>query len=238
MTAYDRSPPTDPRFVDDFDDGFGWLAQPDETGQRASHALVGADDRLWLFDPLEAPRIDAELERRGEVAGVVVCSNYHARDAAAFARRYDVPVFVPSWLDRAAGRLSDGDIDLDLEFVTDEIGASGFAVREANPFPGWREAIAYRRSNGTLYVPDLLGTAPPYLAGDERLAVYLLCRLTPPTGAFTGIAPERILLGHGEGIPEDATAALGDALANARRGFPRALLTNGRSQLGALVDAL
>lgn len=239
MTAYDRSRPTDPRLVDDFDGGLGWLAHPDETGQRASHALVGADDRVWLFDPLEAPGIGDEIDRRGDVAGVVVCSNYHARDAAAFARRYDVPVFVPPWLERIPDRVAAaGDGDVTLETADGEIGASGFVVREASPFPGWREAIAYRRSDGTLYVPDLLGTAPPYLRGDERLAVYLLCRLTPPTAAFTGIAPERILLGHGEGILEDATAALADALANARRGFPRALLTNGRSQLGALVDAL
>ncbi|ADB61692.1 hypothetical protein Htur_2821 [Haloterrigena turkmenica DSM 5511] len=220
MTAYDRSPPTDPRLVDDFDGGFGWLAHPDETGQRASHALVGADDRLWLFDPLEAPGIDDELERRGEVAGIVVCSNYHARDAAAFAQRYGVRVFVPSWLERLPDRLADADVDIDLEYVADEVGASGFAVREASPFPGWHEAIAYRRSNGTLYVPDLLGTAPPYLSGDERLAVYLLARLTPPTGAFTGIAPERILLGHGTGVFADATAALADAFATARTGFP------------------
>ncbi|ELZ18798.1 hypothetical protein C477_09804 [Haloterrigena salina JCM 13891] len=236
MTAYDRSPSTGYRLVDEFDGGVGWLAHPDETGRRASHALVGADDRLWLFDPLEAPGIDDELERRGEVAGVVVCSDYHARDAAAFARRYDVPVFVPSWLDRAVDRLSE--TDPEFEPVTDEIGASGFAVREASPFPGWHEAIAYRRSNGTLYVPDLLGTAPPYLADDERLAVYLLARLTPPTSAFTGIAPEQILLGHGTGILEDATVALADAFATARPGFLRALATNGRSQFRVLIDAL
>ena len=235
--TYDRSAPTDYRLIDEFDGGLGWFAHPDEEGQRASHALVGENGRVWLFDPLEAPGIDEEIEALGPVAGVVVCSNHHARDAAAFARRYDVPVFVPSWLERVREQLA-ADGDIALEVVDGDLADSGYALREASPFPGWDEAVAYRRSNGTLYVPDLLGTAPPYLLEDERLAVYLLARLTPPTTAFVGIAPERILLGHGAGVHEDATGALADAFANARPGFPRALVTNGRSQLGALVDAL
>ncbi|WP_137288945.1 hypothetical protein [Natronorubrum halophilum] len=234
MTMYDRSPSTDYRPIDEFDGGFGWLAHPQEIGMRASHALVGDRDRVWLFDPLEAFGIEDELETFGEVAGVVVCSDYHARDAGTFARRYDVPVFVPPWNDRVPSQLE----DVSLEIVDGEIGTSGFSIREASPFPGWSEAIAYRRSDATLYVPDLLGTAPLYLAGDERLALYLLCRLTPPTAAFAGIAPERILVGHGTGVFDDATGSLATAFESSRRGFPRALLTNGGPQLRALADAL
>ncbi|GAB3676937.1 hypothetical protein [Halopiger thermotolerans] len=248
MGTYDRSPPTGYRLIDEFDGGFGWIAHPDEAGLRASHALVGTEGSraprsdpdsdsdggdVWLFDPLEAPGIDDEIESLGDVAGVVVCSDYHARDAGAFARRFDVPVYVPAWLDRVPDR-----VDAPLEVVDGELGTSGFTLREAAPLPGWREAIAYRRADATLYVPDLLGTAPPYLTGDERLAVYLLCRLRPPTAAFEGIAPERILLGHGPGVFDDAAAALADALETARRGFPRALVTNGPTQLRALLDAL
>ncbi|WP_440763889.1 hypothetical protein [Natronorubrum sp. DTA7] len=251
MTIYDRSPPTNCRLIDEFDGvppterggarrsqtngGFGWLAHPEETGLRASHALVGERARLWLVDPLDAPGIDAELESRGDVAGILVCSAYHTRDAGSFARRFDVPVFVPEWIDRVPDRLDD---DVSLETVDGEVGTSGLSLREASPVPGWSEAIAYRRSDATLYVPDLLGTAPVYLAGDERLAVYLLARLTPPTAAFTGIAPQRILVGHGPGILEDAAAALADALGSARRGLPCAVLANGGPQLRALVDAL
>ena len=251
MGAYDRSPSTEYRLVDEFDGGFGWLAHPDEDGLRASHAVVGTgasasgsesdtntgagagDGDVWLFDPLEAPGIDDEIDSLGEVAGVVVCSAYHARDADAFAGRYDVPVYVPEWLSRVPDR-----VDAPLEYVDGELGASGFSIRGVRPLPAWREAIAYRRSDATLYVPDLLGTAPPYLAGDERLAVYLLCRLRPPTAVFEGIAPERILLGHGPGVFDDATGALAEALGTARSGFPRALVANGTTQLRALVDAL
>ena len=235
MAMYDRSQPMSYRLIDRFDDGVGWLAHPDETGRRASHAIRGEEGDVWLFDPLDAPGIDAEIRALGNVAGIVVCSAYHTRDAAAFSRRFDVPVFVPSWLDRIPAHLPE---DVPIEAVDDEIGTSGFRLRKASPFPGWTEGIAYRRSDATMYVPDLLGTAPPYLAGDERLAIYLLVRPVPPTDAFAGLAPKRILVGHGQGISPDAAAALAGALEQARRGFPRAALVNGQTQLRALVDAL
>ena len=235
MATYDRSQPTSCRLIDRFDGGVGWLAHPDEAGRRASHAILGEESDVWLFDPLDAPGIDAEIRTLGNAAGIVVCSAYHARDAAAFSRRFDVPVFVPTWLDRIPAQLPG---DVPIEAVDDEIGTSGFRVRKASPFPGWTEGIAYRRSDATMYVPDLLGTAPPYLAGDERLAVSLLVRPVPPTDVFAGLAPERILVGHGHGISNDAANALADALKQARRGFPRATLVNGRTQLRALVDAL
>ena len=49
--------------VDAFDGGFGWQAQPEESLQRASHALA-TDDGLWLLDPVDAPGLDAELAAR------------------------------------------------------------------------------------------------------------------------------------------------------------------------------
>ncbi len=67
--------------------------------------------------------------------------------------------------------------------------------------------------------------------------MYLLIRPVVPIGVFGGIAPERILVGHGTGIFTDAAIVLGEALATARPGFPRALLEGG-SQLRALIDAL
>lgn len=233
MPTYDRSEPTGYRLVDEWDGGFGWLAHPDETVRRASHAVVGEDGGVWLLDPLDAPGIEAEIDALGDVAGVAVCSSYHARDATAFATRYDVPVSVPEWMDRVGSR-----IDAPLERYAGELGASGLRVREARPLPGMCEAIAYRRSDGTLYAPDLLGTAPLYTVGDERLGVYLFCRPVPPTDAFAGTDPERVLVGHGTGVFDDAAGALETALATARRGFPRALLENGGSQLRALVGAL
>ncbi|MFD1684880.1 hypothetical protein [Halobellus litoreus] len=233
MTMYDRTPAEECVVVDRWDGGLGWVSHPEETGVRASHAFVDEDDGVWVVDPLEAPGVDDVLDSLGTVTGVVVLSNYHARDAEAFATRYDVPIYLPSWLSRAADR-----IERPVRTVTDTIGSSGFAVRRYAPFPGWSEAIAYREADGTLYVPDALGTAPLYTVGDERLGTYLLCRLTPPRDAFDGVTPRRILVGHGTGVFEDAASALAEALDGARRGFPKALWQNGWGQLRALTEAL
>ncbi len=130
MVIYDRTPSTGYRRIDEFDGGFGWLAHPDEAGMRASHALLGDGDDVWLFDPLEAPGIDEAITSLGEVAGVVVCSAYHARDADRFARRFDVPVLVPAWLDRVAER-----IDAPLERFEGRLADSGVDVREVSPVP-------------------------------------------------------------------------------------------------------
>lgn len=217
--------------VVEWSDGVSWLVA-DETGRRASHAVAG-EDGVWLFDPIDAPGVDDLLAGVGTVAGVAVLSNYHARDAGAFAERYGVPVSVPSWMNRVTER-----VDAAVSRYDSELGASGFAVRRSNAIPGLREAVAYRDRDGTLYVPDLLGSAPTFTVGDERVGVYLLARLFPPRDVFAGLRPDRLLFGHGRPIDEEATGALSNALSGARRRFPRALVTNGPTQLRALAAAL
>ncbi|MFC7082374.1 hypothetical protein [Halorussus caseinilyticus] len=169
----------------------------------------------------------------GDVAGVVVLSNYHARDAGRIARRHDVPVYLPASMTRVGERVA-----APVERCAATLGDSGFRVRTRTPLPGWREAVAYRPADGTLYVPDLLGTAPVYRVGDERLGVYLLRRPVPPRDLLGGLEPERLLFGHGRGVFEDAADALSGALDRARTGFPRALLTSGPTQIRALVGAI
>ena len=62
--------------------------------------------------------------------------------------------------------------------------------------------------------------------------------LRPPRDALGGLEPERILVGHGPGLFEDAAAALSDALSGARRRLPRTLTTDLGAQVRALVAAL
>lgn len=228
MVMYDRSASTGYRLVDEFEDGFGWLAFPDETGQRVSHAVVGEDGGVWVIDPLDAPGIDEVIRELGDVSGIAVCSAYHARDADRFADRFDVPVYVPRWLKRAPER-----IDAPIERYDTVLSSSGFAVREVSSIPGWSEAVAYRESDGTLYVPDVLGT----YADDGRVELALFFRLVPPTETFADLEPERIRFGHGRGVFEDATGALEDALSRPRRGFPWALYRSGWTQLKAGIAA-
>lgn len=233
MTMYERDAPPRPLVVDEWDEGFGWIAHPDEDARRASHAVRGDDGGVWLLDPLDAPGLERVLGGLGDVEGVVTLSSYHTRDAAEFADRYDVPVYVPDWFDGVASNL-----DAPIERFSDEVGTSGFTVRQADPFPTWREAVLWRESDATLYTADLLSALPLYRVGDERIAPYLLCRFFPPRDLFDDLEPDRIICGHGTGVFEDATTALDDALTNARRGLPRALFENGPEQVQALWGAL
>jgi hypothetical protein len=231
---FNRSDSTDYRIIDQWDGGIGWLAHPDEEGDRASHAIVGDDGNVWVIDPIDAPGVDDLLAEvgTGEVAGVAVLSNYHARDAGVIADRHDVPVYLPEWMERVEER-----IDAPVERYAGTLGESGFQVRECKPFPGMHEAIAYRESDRTLYVADVLGTAPLYVVDNERIGVYLLCRVFPPRG-MDDFVPERVLVGHGTGIFEDAAATLTDATTNARERFPKALMTSGGTQLYAGIAAI
>ncbi|WP_327053834.1 hypothetical protein [Halomicrococcus gelatinilyticus] len=234
MPAYERSESTDLQVIDRWPDGVGWLAHPDEEGRRASHAVVG-DDGVWVFDPLDAPGVDGLIAELGDVAGVAVLSSYHARDAGAFAARHDVAVHVPRWMDRVADR-----VDAPVERYDVAIGGSGFRVRRFDPLSLWTEAVAYRADDGTLVVPDLLASAPGYTVGDERVGVVLSHRLFPPRDALGDLDPERVLFGHGDGVFDDASAALDDALDGARKRFPRALVgqlgTNIRLLAAAMTD--
>lgn len=232
MTMYDRTDPDGYREIDRFDGGVGWLAHPDETGKRASH-LVESPDGVWLFDPLDVPCLDELIAEFGELAGIAVLSNYHARDADAIAARHDVPIYLPTWLRRAESRLSGS-----IEPCETALGRSGFRLTRYHPVPGYDEAIAYRERDGTLYVPDALGTAPFYIVGDERLACYGVLRLFPPQSLFEQFDPERILVGHGEGIFTDASEALTDAFEGARRRFPTVLRRHGRTQLWGMLSAV
>ncbi|WP_267640686.1 hypothetical protein [Haloarchaeobius amylolyticus] len=233
MPVYDRGHATDYAVVDEFDGGVGWLAHPDEEGKRTSHAIRGDDGRVWLFDPIDAEGIEDVYADLGEVAGVAVCSSWHARDAATFARRHDVPVYAPTWLGRVGDLL-----DAPIERYEGELGTSGFAVRRVDPLPGWQEAVCFRASDRTLYVPDVLSTAMKSCVGDERIGLFLFARFFPPRAAFADWHPDRILVGHGTGVFEDADAALQDALAGARRRLPRGLLTRGPAQVRAMLGAV
>jgi len=228
---YRRDDGADYRVVDRWHRGVGWQAYPGEDGQRTSHAIEDPDGGVWLVDPLDAPGVEDAYADLGEVVGVAVLADYHARDAAAVAERHDVPVTVPTGLDRAAER-----VDAPTRRVSDSL--AGFELRRVSPLGAWTEAVAYRERDGTLYVPDVLSSGTTFTVGDERLGLNVLARLVPPRDAFAGIDPSRVLLGHGRGVFGDAAAALDDSLANARKRLPRALVSTAPRELKAMVDAV
>jgi hypothetical protein len=188
------------RLCDDFGpDGFGWIV--DEAMTRTSHALA-ADGKVWFVDALDWPEaVDRALEL-GEPAGIVQLLDRHDRDCAALAARLGVPHVV----------------------VPDELPGSPFTFVPLMRRRRWRESALWWPARRTLVLADALATNRFYTAGKAPIGVHVLLRLTPPR-ALTAYEPERILVGHGEGVhgPE-ASTALRDAIDQSRRRLPGVLL--------------
>lgn len=208
------------------------MAHPNEDGERASHALKG-NDGVWVIDPVDAPGVDELLNEFGDVAGVVVLSSHHARDAGTIAARHDVAVHIPRWMDRVTAR-----VDAPIEHEETVLDDLGFDITRVEPLSLYQGAIAYRETDGTLIVPDLLSSGSAYPVSDERIGVMLGVRSFPPRSTFDGLEPERILFGHGEGVFEDATAALNDALDGARKRYPQALVGNLGTNLRLFIASM
>jgi len=206
-------PATDWVEIDQFDGGVGWIAYPDETLQRASHALV-VDGELWLVDPVDAEGIDDLLAEYGEVAGVVVLLDRHKRDSAEFARRHGVSVWVPAFLDGVTEEL-----DAPVEQFRYDLADTGYAAHELVNNRFWQEALLYGEDTGVLVVPEAVGTVEYFTAGTTRLGVHPVLRLFPPS-KLTRLDPDRLLVGHGAGIHNDASGPLEAAIDGARRRMP------------------
>lgn len=197
--------------------GLSWLAHPDEPMQRASHALV-ADGAVWIVEPLEAEGVDEAIGGLGDVAGVVVLLDRHIRDAAAFAARYDVSVYVPDVLTGP-----ENDLGGAVERFDDVLADSGYRTRALVIGRVWREAVLVSPDGSTVIVPEAIGTNPFYTTPAERAGVHALLRVWPPRRQLGDLEPERLLVGHGAPVLGHGGEALRDALAGARRQAPRAL---------------
>lgn len=204
--------------IDRWDGGGGWIAHPEERMQRASHALA-TDEGVYVVDPVDADGLDEFLDDLGEVAGVVVLLDRHKRDCAALARRHDVPVHVPQFMGGVADEL-----DAETTPFDDTLGGTDYELRAVVNNPLWQEAALHDAGSGTLVVPESLGTVDYMTGGEERLGVHPMRRLTPPR-SLRSLSPERVLVGHGEGIQEQASEALRDAIDGARRRAPSLYLS-------------
>ena len=201
--------------IDRYKGGVGWIAHPEERMQRASHAFA-VDGDVWVVDPVDAAGLDELFAEYGEVAGVVVLLDRHTRDAAAIAHRHDVPVYLPERFESVTESLGAPVIRFE-----DELADTGIEAHTVVDSRFWQEVALYNPADGTLLVPESVGTCGYFLAGDERLGVHPMMRPMPPRDVLGDFAPERVLVGHGEGITENATPALETALATARRRTPR-----------------
>ncbi len=200
----------DARRVVGFDGGFSWIAYPEEDMKRASHALV-SDGEVWLVDPVDTPELDDWIAEAGELAGVVVLLDRHTRDAAEVANRHGVSVYLPEAFADVRRK-----VDAPVETFDEGLPGTGYRSFTVLDTPVWTEVGLYDDGNDILVVAESVGTADFFRAPGERLGVHPARRLFPPT-ALRGFLPDRILVGHGEGITEDASGALREALAGSRR---------------------
>lgn len=234
MPAKVTDAPTGYREVDRWAGGVGWIAHPEEVMRRASHALA-TDEGVYLVDPLDAPGVDDLIAEFGGVAGVLVLSNYHRRDADVLAARHGVAVHLPERMAGLAGTLS-----APVEVVEPGATVGDYELFEVDTLATlgveWHEYGLY--DGETLVVGESVGCAPYMLVGDERLGILPLQRLRPPREPLGDLEPRRVLSGHGAGVDEDAAAALADALDGARRRLPRALWAHGLDQVRTVLAAV
>ena len=208
------------RIIDEWDGGAGWIAAPDETIERASHVIRG-DAGCWLIDPVDADGLDDWLAPFGPVVGVVVGLDRHKRDADDIATRHGVSIHVPEQL-----------FDLADAFSA-PVGGLGPFIEDTGWTPHlivdhrwWTEVALVSPDGKTVRIPEAVGTSPQMVAPGERLGVHPVLRPWPPRETLSALEPDRLLVGHGEGIMDDAATVLADTLAGARRRAPAAYLNS------------
>lgn len=178
--------------VDELDFGFGWL----ESGsfmRRCSHALA-VDGRVWILDAVADDEALERVRTLGEPAAVVQLLDRHNRDNTAVAQRLGVPLHVVPAAPPSGA-----------PFEVVPLVRSRF----------WREVALWFPSLRTLVVAEAVGTAQFLRAPQDRVGVSPPLRLFPPR-RLLAFEPEHLLVGHGEGVHEDATAALRDGIEHAR----------------------
>jgi hypothetical protein len=108
--------------------------------------------------------------------------------------------------------------------VPDELAGSPFKIVPVVRRKRRRESALWWPATRALVIADALGTNRFYTGGKARLGVHVLLRLTPPR-MLARYEPQRILVGHGEGIhgPE-ASPLLRAALDESRRRLPGVVL--------------
>jgi hypothetical protein len=202
--------------VDHWRGGISWtLAEEVDGMHRTSHA-VETEEGIWVIDPVDAPGLDDELAAMGEVVGVTLLLDRHKRDATAVAERHDVPVSLPEALAGVADEL-----DTETEVYSRALPNTAFRTITVVDNRLWHEVALFDRNRGTLIVPEAVGTAEFFRTGSERLGVHPGLRLFPPRKALGDLSPERVLVGHGPGVFDDAANALRVALSRSRKSAPK-----------------
>lgn len=192
-------------FLDEWKNGFGWIARPEEKMQRTSHSFV--DDGVYLVDPVDAENLDQKIKEYGEVKGIVILFGRHTRDSEEIAKRYECPIYVPEWFSR--------DLKGEVKKIKDKVPGTDWEIHTVKDSSISREAVLYNRKNKTLIVADTLGTAKHLRGRGEELGMSPLYRFNPPKKLLE-FNPERIFCGHGKAVTEKASEKLKQTIKRGR----------------------
>jgi hypothetical protein len=186
-------------------DAIAWTFDAGSAVTRTSTA-ISVDGGCLLVDPVDGPGLDAALGALGDVVGVCTLLDRHRRDGAKIASRLGCPQLVPSTLAGSG----------------EPLVIAGVQERAILAAPGWNESALWLPERRLLVCADSLGTTRYFLSTPEEVVgVHPLLRIRPPVGAFRGLEPVAIAVGHGAPVLEGATAGLQQAIATARSGLPR-----------------
>lgn len=172
---------------------------PDEDAQRASHALA-TETGVWVVDPVDADGLDEQLAELGAVTGVLAAQTRHTRDTVAVADRHNVAVHVPEWMALARAKL-----ETDAGPLDSTLPGTDYAAHRLIAADEWVEVVLVSESRGTMVVLEAFGTLPSFGTGDG-LGVYPA--LDEPPRRLADWSPNRVLVGHGESVHDDATATV------------------------------
>ena len=179
-----------------------WMLGRSDPASRSSAAIV-VDAGTLLVDPVDTPGLDGLLAGLPPVCGVATLLGRHQRDAESIAARLGVPRLLP----RALGGAG--------------IVLAGVEERTVIDRGGWHEALLWIPDRRLLVCAETVGTAAFDLARrGDRLGMHPVARLRPPRGAFSGLDPATIAVGHGPPLTDGAAQALERALATGRRQLP------------------
>jgi hypothetical protein len=197
-----------------------WHPGGDAFGAEVGSYAVVADDELLLIDPLVADDDAATLERLDTLAAaavdtsILITIGYHVRSAEALAARYDATVHGPP---QVAKRLQHARFaHLEPGGASGPAGVTAHAIGK----PRRGETPLWLPSHRALAFGDALVTTPDgelrmwsFDKNEPERRAFYRERFAPTLRPLADLAPERVLVTHGEPILTDGAAALDAAIA-------------------------
>ncbi|ERG87867.1 MAG: hypothetical protein J07HX5_00008 [halophilic archaeon J07HX5] len=112
---------------------------------------------------------------------------------------------MPAWMELGQDKL-----EATAKPTGDELPGTDYNVYRLRKTDRWEEAILVNEAAETVFVPETIGSVPSFRAAGNRLGVHPA--IEEPPDRLAEFDPTRVLVGHGEGVHENGSAALDAAI--------------------------